>query len=145
MSAESRKQKRELRKFNRKERKLAYAKFLEAIIVYKDLNLKEKLPYKEKFKQVWPAIKPTLEFAVIHKFTGEKFDMSARQVLSFGDRLYGSEITDEQALELLTILSGIWENIESVLEIVKVITDDNTDVVIDKVIEIGEWLFEGSE
>lgn len=145
MSAESRKQKRELRKFNRKERKQAYAKFLEAIIVYKDLNLKEKLPYKEKFKQVWPAIKPTLEFAVILKFTGDKFDMSARQVLGFGDQLYGSEITDEGAMELLTKLSGIWENIESVLEIVKVITDDNTDVVIDKVIEIGEWLFEGSE
>lgn len=145
MSAEARKQKRELRKFNRKERKQAYTKFLEAIMVFKDLELKEKLSYKEKFRQVWPAIKPTLEFAVILKFTGDKFDMSARQVLVFGDQLYGSEITDEGAVEVLTRLSGIWENIESVLEIIKVITDDKTDAIIDKVIEIGEWLFERNE
>jgi hypothetical protein len=142
MSAEKRKQKRELRKLNRKERKKAFKKFLEAIMVFKDLDLKEKLPYKDKFKQVWPAIKPTLEFATILKFTGEKFDLAARQIVLTGDNLAGSQFKESDAVDFLAKLAGIWENIESVLEIAKVVSDDKTDAVLDRIIEIGDWLFD---
>jgi hypothetical protein len=142
MSAETRKQKRELRRLNRMERKQAFGKFLEAIMVFKDISLKEKLSYKDKFNQVWPAVKPTLEFAIILKFTGEKFDMTAKQIVVTGDNLYGSEVSDTEAIDFLAKLSGIWENIDNVLEIVKAVTDDKSDAVIDKIIEIGDWLFE---
>ncbi len=142
MSAETRKQKRELRRLNRMERKQAFGKFLEAIMIFKDISLKEKLSYKDKFKQVWPAVKPTLEFATILKFTGEKFDMTAKQIVVTGDNLYGSEISDTEAIDFLAKLSGIWENIDNVLEIVKAVTDDKSDAVLDKIIEIGDWLFE---
>lgn len=142
MSAETRKQKRELRRLNRMERKQAFGKFLEAIMIFKDISLKEKLSYKDKFKQVWPAVKPTLEFATILKFTGEKFDMTAKQIVVTGDNLYGNEISDTEAIDFLAKLSGIWENIDNVLEIVKAVTDDKSDAVLDKIIEIGDWLFE---
>ena len=142
MSAETRKQKRELRRLNRMERKQAFGKFIEAIMVFKDISLKEKLSYKDKFNQVWPAVKPTLEFAIILKFTGEKFDMTAKQIVVTGDNLYGSEISDTEAIDFLAKLSGIWENIDNVLEIVKAVTDDKSDAVLDKIIEIGDWLFE---
>ena len=142
MSAETRKQKRELRRLNRMERKQAFGKFLEAIMVFKDISLKEKLSYKDKFNQVWPAVKPTLEFAIILKFTGEKFDMTAKQIVVTGDNLYGSKISDTEAIDFLAKLSGIWENIDNVLEIVKAVTDDKSDAVLDKIIEIGDWLFE---
>ena len=142
MSAETRKQKRELRRLNRMERKQAFGKFIEAIMVFKDISLKEKLSYKDKFNQVWPAVKPTLEFAIILKFTGEKFDMTAKQIVVTGDNLYGSKISDTEAIDFLAKLSGIWENIDNVLEIVKAVTDDKSDAVLDKIIEIGDWLFE---
>jgi len=142
MSAETRKQKRELRRLNRMERKQAFGKFLEAIMVFKDISLKEKLSYKDKFNQVWPAVKPTLEFAIILKFTGEKFDMTAKQIVVTGENLYGSKISDTEAIDFLAKLSGIWENIDNVLEIVKAVTDDKSDAVLDKIIEIGDWLFE---
>jgi hypothetical protein len=142
MSAETRKQRRELRRINRNERKLAFGKFLEAIMVFKDLDLKEKLPYKEKFKQVWPAVKPTLEFAIILRFTGEKFDMTAKQIVVAGDILYGNQLSEPDAIDFLAKLSSVWENIDTVLEIVKVASDDKTDAVLDKIIEIGDWLFE---
>jgi len=142
MSAEIRRQKREMRRLNRKERKEAFGKFVEAIMAFKDFDLKEKLPYKDKFKQVWPAVKSTLEFAIILKFTGEKFDMTARQIVGTGNVLYGSEVSDANALDFLARLAAIWENIESVLEIVKAVTDDKTDAVLDKIVEIGDWLFE---
>jgi len=131
-----------MRRLNRKERKEAFGKFVEAIMAFKDFDLKEKLPYKDKFKQVWPAVKSTLEFAIILKFTGEKFDMTARQIVGTGNVLYGSEVSDANALDFLARLAAIWENIESVLEIVKAVTDDKTDAVLDKIVEIGDWLFE---
>lgn len=142
MSAETRKQRRELRRLNRKERKAAFSKFLEALSAFKDLDLKERLPFREKFKQVWIPVKATLEFAIILKFTGEKFDMTARQIVVAGDDLYGVDVSEADALDFLAGLASVWENIEIVLEIAKIVTDDKTDAVLDKITEIGEWLFE---
>jgi len=142
MSAETRKQKRALRKQYRKERKVAFDKLIESLKAFMDIDLKEKLPYRDKFKQVWPAVKPTLEFSIILNVTGEKFDSSAKQLILIGDNLYGKALTEEEAMDFLEDLSEIWETIESVLEVLKIIAPDKIDTVIDKIIEIGEWLFE---
>jgi hypothetical protein len=142
MSAESRKQKRELRKLDRIERKKAFKKLIEALQAVQDIDMSNKLPYKEKFNQVWPVIKPVLEFAIILKSTGERFDLTTNQIIVVGDNMFGSEITDGNAMEFLSRLTAIWEKLEMVFEIIKIVTDDKTDAVIDKTIEIGEWLFE---
>ena len=142
MSKESRRKKKEQRKLNRKERKEAFAKFLEAVTVFKSLDLKEKLAYKEKFNQVWPAIKPTLEFAIILKVTGEGFDSVAKQIVAMGDNLSGKDVSDAEALAFITKFGAIWANIGSALDIVKAISNDQTDEVIDKIIEIGDWLLD---
>jgi len=142
MSAETRKHKKALRRQYRKERKEAFGMLIEAVNTFMDIDLKEKLPYKEKFRQVWPAVKPTIEFAIILNITGEKFDTPARQLVMFGDNLYAKDLTEEEAVEFLDTLGDIWETIESVLEVLKIVVPDKVDAVIDKIIEIGEWLFE---
>jgi hypothetical protein len=142
MSLESRKQKRELRKLDRKERKVAFEKLMEAIKAVQNIDISKQLEYKEKFNQVWPFIKPTIEFAIILKSTGDKFDLPAKQIIVLGDKMFGSDISDENAVEFLHKLVAIWEKIENVIEIVKTLADDKTDTVLDKIIEIGEWLFE---
>lgn len=142
MSTETRKQKRALRKQYRKERKEAFEKLVEALKAFLDINLKEKLPYKEKFKQVWPAVKPTLEFAVILNITGEKFDKPAKELILLGDSLSGKAITEQEAMDFLADLAEIWDTIESILDVLKIVVPDRVDVIIDKIIEIGEWLFE---
>jgi hypothetical protein len=142
MSADTRKQKRALRKQYRKEHKQAFDKFVEAIKAFMEIDLKEKLPYKQKFNQVWPALKPTIEFLIVLRVTREKFDTPANEVIILGDSLYGKDFTDQEALDFLSKLSEIWETVESVLEILKIVVPDRTDAVIDKIIEIGDWLFE---
>ncbi|OFX16713.1 MAG: hypothetical protein A2033_12880 [Bacteroidetes bacterium GWA2_31_9] len=144
MSAETRKQKREIRKLERNERKAAFAKLVEALKAVKDVNLKEGLTFKQKFTQVWPVVKPTLEFAIILKVTGEKFDTAAQKIIIMGNNMIGTEITDEQEIEFLAQLSTYWNIIETALEIVKIGVDDAKDEIIDKIIEVGEWLFEKS-
>ncbi len=142
MSLESRKQKRELRKLDRNERKVAFEKLMKAIKAVQDIDISKQLEYKEKFNQVWPFIKPTIEFAIILKSTGDKFDLSAKQIIVLGDNMFGSDISDANAVEFLNKLGAIWEKIETVIEIVKTLADDKTDTILDKIIEIGEWLFE---
>jgi hypothetical protein len=142
MSADTRKQKRVLRRQYRKERKVAFDKLIEALKAFMEIDLKEKLPYKDRFKQVWPAVKPTLEFAITLNITGEKFDTPAKQLVIFGDNLYGKALTEQEAIDFLAELSEIWETIESVLDVLKIVVPDKVDAVIDKIIEIGEWLFE---
>jgi hypothetical protein len=142
MSADTRKQKRALRKQYRKERKEAFEKLIVALNAFMDIDLKEKLPYKDKFKQVWPAVKPTLEFAITLNITGEKFDTPAKQLVLFGDSLFRKAVTDQEAMDFLSDLSEIWDMIEKVLDVLKIVVPDKVDAVIDKIIEIGEWLFE---
>jgi hypothetical protein len=143
MSSETRKQKREVRRMERKERKAAFEKLLEAIKAVMNLELKDGLKFKEKFVQVWPVVKPTLEFAIILKVTGEKFDVAAQKLIYMGDKMAGKE-TDEQAMEFINQLSGYWNIIELALDVVKVAVDDSKDEKIEKIIEIGEWLFESN-
>lgn len=143
MSAELIKQKRELRKLNRKVGKDAFRKFIEVVQAFQDLDLDKPQNYEEGFKQVWPVVKPTLEFAKALKLTGEKFDTAVNEVLVLGGNMYNSSDTEATHTEFTMKLKAIWEKIEIVLEVIKILlTDDNTDKTIDKVIEIGEWLFE---
>jgi len=142
MSAESRRQRRELRRLNKKERKEAFEKIKTILEGIPNLDLQEKLPYKERFNKFWPLLKASLELAILMKYTGEKFDLSAQKLIVIGDSMYGKELTDEKALDFLHQLTSYWETIEIILEILKVVASDKLDEVIDKVIEIGEWIFE---
>ncbi|HBF87426.1 MAG TPA: hypothetical protein DDX39_02200 [Bacteroidales bacterium] len=145
MSSEIRKQKKEVRKLERKERKAIFNKLLAAAIAVKDMQLIEGLSYKEKIARVWSVVKPTLEFAIILKITGEKFDTAANKLIIIGNNITGNETTDQQAIEFLNTLSSAWNTIEMALEVIKIAAPDDKDEDIDKIIEIGEWLFENSK
>jgi uncharacterized protein YqgC (DUF456 family) len=140
--AETRKQRRLLRKQYRKERKKAFINLISTLKTFQEIDLKEKLPYQEKFKQVWPAVKPTLEFIILLKITRERFDVPARKIVILGDKLSGMDITEEEALDFLDDLGIIWDIAESALETLKIALGEKADAVIDKIIEIMEWLFE---
>lgn len=131
-----------MRRLDRKERKAAFNQFVEAVTKALNLELKPEISYKDKFKTVWPIIKPALEFAIILKITGDKFDASTKKIISIGDNMIGQEITDAEALDFMEKLESVWEIIEMVFEIMKIFVSDKVDEIIDKVIEIGEWMFE---
>ena len=40
------------------------------------------------------------------------------------------------------VISIEWDKIEMVLELIKIAVDDDKDEIIDKIIEVGEWLFD---
>lgn len=142
MSKETRQQKRELRKLSRSERKQSLSKLIEAVNAIKDVHFESQTTYKDKFKVIWPVMKPALEFSILLKITGEKYDMSAQNLILIGDKMNSTMPADEDALVFLHDLSQKWETIEMVLEILKIATNDETDQRIDKLIEIGEWVFE---
>jgi hypothetical protein len=142
MSQETRKEKRLKRKADRQARKAAFEKFTQAVQAIVHMELKDGVSYKDKFKIVWPVLKPTLEFLAILKITGEKFDEAVGKIIIVGDNMFGTEITDADAQNFLQQLDGIWNTVEMMLNLTKVFVNDKVDDIIDKVIEIGDWIFE---
>jgi hypothetical protein len=92
---------------------------------------------------VWPAVKAVLEFGISLKVTGPKFDQGLTTVIELGDELAtGDPITDEKSEEFLEKLEQYWHWAETILNVVKIFTGDEADRVIDKIIEIGDWIFD---
>lgn len=141
------KERRIARKKNRQSqkglRRKAFKKIVEAIESCKTIDLEKSMTYKEKFKEVWPLMKSLIEIFIILRFTGDKFDSAAQKVVLVGENMYKKESVDDmEVADFLDKLAAIWEKIEFILEILKIAVNDKTDDVIDKAIEIGEWVFD---
>jgi len=124
---------------NEKQNKLS--DLIEIIRGYKDLDLSKKEDYKQKFNKVWPVAKKTIEFARDMKITGEKFDKVATEVISLGERMYKGTASEEDRTELSAKFHKTWKKIKLALKGLKFISDPEKDKVIDKIIEIGDWMF----
>lgn len=158
MTREERKQRRLARKQQIKEKRLATRterktrkelqsrKWTEAkqkIAALPEVDQLEMAPYEEQFNVVWPAVKAVLEFGVSLKVTGPKFDQTLNDLIELGDNMAtGDEITDEKSKRLVEKLQSIWGWLHSILTVIKVFTGDEADKVIDKVIEIVEWILD---
>lgn len=131
------------RKGQRGLRLKAFNKIIEVIGSFKDIDFDKSMTYKEKFNEVWPLMKPLIEFFIILRFTGDKFDSAAKKVILVGENMYKNESVDDvEVIDFLEKLAAIWEKIEFILEIIKFAVDDKKDEIIDKAIEVGEWIFD---
>ena len=158
MTREERKQKRQARREAIKQRRLARR---EARAVRKDLqrmrwdDLATKVKampaieqlegsvYEERFNEIWPAVRAALQFAISLRITREGLDRALERIVLIGDRMAdGQQITDEDSLSFLEKLDRVWGWVRTVLNVAKVFTPNDVDNVIDKIIEVGDWILD---
>jgi hypothetical protein len=139
-----RKEKREMRKTLRKERKTGYNAIVAAAGKTKitiDLD-KAEPKFVDAFNQVWPLLKPILEYAELVKITGPGADKAIRAVIDIGERISKGTASDAEQTEFIKTLEKIWQPVKAVLGILVTFTNDNVDKVINQIIEIGDWIIE---
>ena len=142
MPKEIRKQKKLLRQQNREIRKVAFEKLKSACKNVTSIDLKNIKNYQDGFNKVWPFIKPLLEFTVVIKATNDDFDKKVTEVIVIGDNMFNHGSTEAQRTAFVEKLDKIWDMVEFALNILKLISNDQLDKIIDKIIEIGDWIFE---
>ena len=137
-----RKQRRAERKKLRKERRAKFNEIVDVATKAKiTIDLDKKEPkFVDAFNQVWPVLKPGLEYAELVRVTGPGADKVLRSVIILGERVStGTASGDEQSAFIHT-LDTVWEPVKAVLGILVTFTDDKTDKIIDKIVEIGDWI-----
>lgn len=144
-------EKKAMRKANRAERKKLRkekkVKFKEIVQAAGDSNITIDLDaaepkFVDAFNQIWPILKPILEYAILIKVTGEKVDKVLQTAIDIGVRIStGNASADEQTAFIKTF-DTIWVPVKTVLGIVVSFTNSKIDKVINKVIEIGDWIAE---
>ena len=139
-----RKQNRELRKGLRKEKKGKFNAIVKAAAVTNisiDLDAGEP-QFIDAFNQIWPLLKPILEYAEIIRITGQGADKVIRTVIDLGERISMGEASDGEQTAFISTLDNIWIPVKSVLGIIVTFTDDKVDKIINDIIEIGDWITE---
>lgn len=140
---ERRLEKRNARRLSKELQKRKWTVAKEKIAALPDMEQLETAPYEEQFAVVWPAVKAVLEFGISLKVTGPKFDQTLETLIELGDSMAtDDEITDERSKELIEKFQGVWGWMQTVLTVVKVFTGDEADKVIDKIIEVGDWILD---
>ena len=137
-----RKQNRELRKTLRKEKKIKFRAIVEAAAKTSiTVDLDETEPkFIEVFNQVWPILKPVLEYAELVRITGQGADKVIRTVIDLGERISSGTASDAEQTAFIGTLDTIWNPVKTVLGIIVTFTDDKVDKIINDIIEIGDWI-----
>jgi len=150
----TKKEKKELRKAKREERKnmkkLRHETFNKIIAAAKDLDLKFDLDtpdpdFADAFNEIWPVLCPTLEYAKVIRVTGPKADKVLSIILDLGNRISTGEATENEKVMFSSYLDSYWNIVEMTLDIIKTFTSESIDEVIDKVLEIGDWLTDNED
>ena len=150
----SKEERRARRKAKRAERrklkKLRKEKFNELVSAASKVDLKvdpddDTLQFVDVFNEIWPVLKPALEYAELIKITGPKTDKILRTVLEIGQRISTGDASPEEQTRFISYLDSVWDVAETALNILKTFTNDKTDDVIDRIIEIGEWITDNEE
>ena len=137
-----RKQNRELRKKLRKEKKIKFRAIVEAAAITNiSVDLDEGEPrFADVFNQIWPILKPVLEYAELVRVTGQGADKVNRTVLDLGERISTGTASDGEQTAFISTLDTIWNPVKTVLGIIVTFTDDKVDKIINDIIEIGDWI-----
>ena len=150
----TREERRALRKAKKEQRKaikkLRKAKFGEIVASAQVMDFKfdldtEDPDFADVFNEVWPVLKPTLEYAELIKITGPKADKVLRTIVDIGHRISSGDASEEEQLKFIVYLDSYWDKAAWAFEIVKTFTPDNVDDVIDQVIEVGEWITDNED
>lgn len=137
-----RKENRELRKKLRKEKKIKFRAILDAAdktSISVDLDAGEPR-FVDIFNQIWPLLKPVLEYAELVRITGQGADKIIRTVIDLGERISLGTASEEEQTEFISTLDNIWIPVKTVLGIIVTFTDDKVDKIINDIIEIGDWI-----
>lgn len=142
-----RKAKRQARK---EDKKLKRQKFNEIIEAASSIDLKFDLDtddpkFVDAFNEIWPVLKPSLEFASLSRITGPKTDKTINTVVDIGHRISTGEASEDEEAKFIQYLDNVWGYVDTALGILKTFTNDKTDEVIDKVIEVGDWITDNEE
>jgi hypothetical protein len=139
-----RKQNREMRKKLKKEKVAKFKAIIEAAGTTKitiDLDVAEP-KFIDAFNQIWPLLKPVLEYAEVIKLTGPGADKVIRTVIDLGGRVSTGNASESEQTDFTNTLDAIWQPVKAVLGIVVTFTNDKVDKVINDIIEIGDWITE---
>ena len=138
----ARKENREIRKSLRKARKTKFRAIVEAAgktNITIDLDAGEP-KFVDVFNQIWPVLKPILEYAEIVKFTGAGIDKVIRTVIDLGERISTGAASEGEKTAFISTLDTIWSPVKMALGIIVTFTDDHIDKIINDIIEIGDWI-----
>ena len=147
--AKKTKEEKKIAKAERKQNKaLKREKFNQVLAATKSANIQfdpdsdsaAQPKFVDGFNSIWKILQPALEYAELIRITGPKADAIIRNVLDLGARVStGNASAQEQSL-FIQKYDAVWAIASQALEIIKTFTDDNADEVIDKVIDIGDWM-----
>lgn len=96
--------------------------------------------FVEGFNSIWQILQPALEYAELIRITGPKADAGIRAVIDLGARISTGNASEQEQTLFIQKYDVIWGFASQALEIIKTFTDDKADEVIDKVIDIGDWM-----
>lgn len=145
MPGKTREEKQIARAARKKKKMLRREKFRQVIDASKSANIQfdpdeGKPKFVDGFNAVWDILQPALEYAELIKITGPKADTIIRTVIDLGTRISTGDASSEEQSEFVQKFDSIWGIAGQALEIIKTFTDDKIDEVLDKVIDISDWM-----
>jgi hypothetical protein len=142
-----RKAKREARRAIKKLRRQKFDEIVEAakVIDFKFDTDTEDPDFADAFNEIWPVLRPTMEYAELIKLTGPKADKILRNMVDLGHRISTGEASEGEEARFIGYLDSYWGIVDTSLGIVKTFTPDKVDDVIDYILEIGDWLTDNED
>lgn len=127
------------RKAFRKRKKEAFKKILKASETELNIDLNNS-EFIDVFTQIWPILKPVLEYAELLRITRNKVDKVIRVLIDIGDRIFTNNAFKDDQTAFIRCFDSIWKYLELIFRITKTFTGNKADKAIDKIIEIGDWI-----
>ncbi|WP_423126910.1 hypothetical protein [Gaoshiqia sp. Z1-71] len=141
-----RKEKKEQRKIQRAEKQEQFkllVKAAEQVDIQVDLDGSPK--FVDVFNQVWPVLQPALNYLKLLSITGPKVDQALQFVIDLGVRISTGSASEEEQTEFIKKLDLVWGPLKIGLGIAKSFTNDKVDDILDKIIEIGDWITDNED
>ncbi|MGE0635800.1 MAG: hypothetical protein AB7P01_05120 [Bacteroidia bacterium] len=95
--------------------------------------------YQQVFRSYWPFLKEAFSLIKALKITGQKTDDTMDELIKLGISIAENNDGDAKA-KFQEKLSGIWSTIKTVFNLIMTFSPDKVDNVIDKIIEVGDWI-----
>lgn len=145
MAKRTKEEKQQARDERKKNKALKREKFNSIVSATKTMNIQfdpdsGKPKFVDGFNSIWLILQPALEYAELIRITGPKADAGIRAVLDLGARISTGNASEQEQTLFIQKYDTIWGIASQALEIIKTFTDDKADDVIDKVIDIGDWM-----
>ncbi len=98
--------------------------------------------YQKVFKQVWPFLQEAFSFIKLLKVTGPKVDTTMDELIKLGNAISTTNDTAAQT-QFQEKMMLVWGPLRTLLDIIIAFSPEKVDKVLDKIIEIGDWLTDG--